>query len=198
MKKQISGEDAEADLLAKSKNFRIVGNVTRQPESPSAIASTMMKESPSTDQEWKRLTADLALCLADLSEDEFLVLTSKRLGCYVQFADQGHFGLRAEAATCIWPGGAKAAIPVEAFEILGQLGWRFHNELPDSLPDPDGSQNAFADLSRPINFAALAELAVQTFRRVYRIQHPGLLQYKSFNSDRASIRFPTLRLKREG
>jgi hypothetical protein len=58
-----------------------------------------MKEQASADQEGERFTGDLAICLADLSEDEFLILSSKRKNYFVQFAAQRQFGMRIEAAS---------------------------------------------------------------------------------------------------
>ena len=166
--------------------------------SQSALTSTAMKEHVSADQEWKRSTGDLAACLADLLEDEFLVLSSKRKKYYVQFAAQGKFGMRAEATSNAYVKPAEAVLSTEAYAAMGQLGWKFPTQAPNSGPDPDGSPNFFVDLSSPGDFRWLAELAVNTFRLVYHIYHPGQLQYKSFSSAGAQIRFPTLRIKREG
>jgi hypothetical protein len=156
-----------------------------------------MKEQASADQEWERFTGDLALCLADLSEDEYLVLTAKRVNYFIQFAAQGQFGMRAEATSNVYVEPPGAVLSADAYEAMKQLGWRLPTEVPDSPPDPDGSPNFFMDLSNPIDFGSLAALAVQTFRLVYHIDHPGKLRYKSFSSGGADIRFPTLRLKRE-
>jgi len=48
-----------------------------------------MEQQPPAGKEWDRLADDLAVCLADLSEDEFLILSSKRENYFVQFAAQG-------------------------------------------------------------------------------------------------------------
>ena len=167
------------------------------PAKRSALASTAMKEQAPADREWKRFTGDLALCLADLSEDEFLVLSSKRVNYYIQFAAQGQFGMRAEATSNAYVEPAEAAPSTQAYATMGQLGWKFPTGDPNSAPDPDGSPNFFVDLSSPVDFGSLAELAVHTFRRVYHIHHPGQLQYKSFSSTGTEVRFPTLRIKRE-
>lgn len=160
-----------------------------------------MKKLPTADQEWQQLTADLALCLEDLSEDEYLILSSKRQNYFVQFADQGKFGMRIEATsnTYLTPEGGE--LSTDDYSAMEQLGWRFPLAASGSSPDPDGSPNFFLDLSRPVDFGFLAELAVKTLRLVYNIDHPGKLQYKSFLADGGGpdiqIRFPTLRIKRE-
>jgi len=102
--------------------------------------------------------------------------------------------MRAEATSNAYLEPAKAVLSSE----MGQLGWRLPTQAPNSGPDPDGSPNFFVDLPSHDAFGSLAELAVNTFRRVYRIYHPGQLQYKSFSSTGTQIRFPTLRIKREG
>ena len=155
-----------------------------------------MKEPASTDQEWERFANDLALCLADLSEDEYLILSSKRLNYFVQFAAQGKFGMRAEATSNTYIVPAEDALSTARCATMEQLGWKVPTEVPTSSSDPDGSPNFFLDLAPPVDFASLAELAVQTLRRVYGIHHPGELQYKSFTRSGAQIRFPTLRVKR--
>jgi hypothetical protein len=156
-----------------------------------------MKEQVSADLEWERFTRDLALCLADLSEDEFLVLSSKRLDYYVQFSAQGQFGMRAEATSNSYLDPAKALLSTDDYLAMEQLGWKLPTKPPNSVPDPDGSPNFFTGSSTPVDFASLAELAVQTLRRVYQIHHPGLLQYKSFSRTGTQTRFPTLRIKRQ-
>ncbi len=157
-----------------------------------------MKQQATADQEWDRFTIDLAICLADLLEDEFLVLTSKRANYFVQFADQGQFGMRIEATSNVYVDPPEAVLSADAYTAMDELGWKSPTGVPGSEPrDPDGSPNFFLDLANPVDFKRVAGLAVQTLRQVYRIQHPGQLQYKSFSSTGGEIRFPTLRIKRE-
>jgi hypothetical protein len=49
----------------------------------------------------------------------------------------------------------------------------------------------------PVDWARIAQIALQTLRKVFRIYHPGTLQCKSFSRDGAQIRFPNLHIKRE-
>jgi hypothetical protein len=166
--------------------------------SRSTLGSTTMEEPASADQEWKRFTGDLAICLADLSEDEFLVLSSNLLHYYVHFAAQGKFGMRAEATSNTYLEPGKDELSTDAYAAMEQLGWKLPTEAP---VDPDGSPNFFLDLSCPVDFASLATLAVKTLRHLYNIDHPGKLQYKSFRGGGGGrpdtqIRFPTLRIKR--
>jgi hypothetical protein len=176
------------------------------PDSPAKVSeggickkeSKPMKESLSADQEWERLTADLALCLADLTEDEYLILISKRKNYFVQFAAQGKFGMRVEAVSNAYLEAADDQLSADAYVRMGNLGWHIPNLLPESDHNPDGSPNFFMDLSNPVDFVAVSDLAVRTLRQVYGVGHPGNLKYKSFTSDGTQIRFPTLRVKRDG
>ena len=135
---------------------------------------------PSAQQEWKRFKSDLALCLADLSEDEFLILASKRKNYYIQFAAQGNFGMRAEATSNVYVEQSSELLSAEAYGTMRHLGWNVPSATHGTSPDPDGSPNFFFDYPSPVNFKFLADLAAETLRRVYGVYHPGLLKYKSF------------------
>ncbi|HAF14085.1 MAG TPA: hypothetical protein DCK99_10380 [Blastocatellia bacterium] len=156
------------------------------------------KHSPSADQEWNGLTDNLALCLANLVEDDYLVISYKRVNYYLQFAAQGQFGMRVEAASNAYIVPAQARLSPEGYVAMDQLGWQTPTVLPEGITDPDGSPNFFVDLPSPVDFKSLSELAIRTFRQIYGMRHPGQLQYKAFSSGGAQIRFPTLRLKWEG
>src|SRR5215471_15840111 len=171
---------------------------------------------PTADMEWARLMKDLSQCLADLVEDDYLVLSHKRANYYVQFAAQGQFGMRAEAASNTYIVPEEARLTPDDYVTMAELGWRIPTgtiqesgrqllDLTGKLPriltenpvlDPDGSPNFFADASYPVDFGALSELAVRSLREVYRVGHPRMLQYKAFSRNDVEIRFPTLRLKR--
>ena len=158
----------------------------------------LMKQQAPADVEWDRLTNNLAACLADLLEDEFLVLSSKSANHFVQFAAQGQFGMRIEATSNVYVAPPAAVLSADAYSAMAKLGWKSPTGVPGSEPnDPDGSPNFFLDLALPVDFRRVAAMAVKTLREVYRIQHPGQLQYKCFSGSVIEIRFPTLRLKRE-
>ena len=151
------------------------------------------------DLAWTTFTGGLATCLAALEEDEFLIISYKRANYYVQFAAGGSFGMRAEAScnTFIEP---EASLIDDQYAVMAGLGWQRATELPteDAAPgDPVGSPNFFIDVENPVNYAALCQLVIMTFRAVYLVSHPGELQYASFGENGASIRFPTLGLKRQ-
>lgn len=154
-----------------------------------------VKNQPSADHEWARLTDDLAHCLANLVEDDYLVLSFKRGWYYVQFTAQGQFGMRAEASSNAYIMLPDARLSTEAYKVMHQLGWRMPTVLPERH-DPDGSPNFFLDWANPVDFKSLSELTVRTFRQVFGISHPGQLQYVAFTSTGTKIRLPNLRLKR--
>ena len=157
-----------------------------------------MKQQAPADKEWDRVADNLAVCLADLSEDEFLTLSSKCANYFVQFAAQGQFGMRIEATSNVYVAPPEAVLSADAYSSMAELGWKSPTGVPGSEPrDPDGSPNFFLDLALPVNFRRVADMSVKTLRQVYRISHPGQLQYKSFDSSGIEIRFPNLRLKRE-
>ena len=46
----------------------------------------MPEDNPTLDQEWNRLTKALAECLSDLDAREYLIISSRAVNHYVQFA----------------------------------------------------------------------------------------------------------------
>ena len=165
-----------------------------------AVSGAVLHVPPNTNAEWRVLADAVADCLVDLQEDEFLILSYKRANYFVQFAAQGSFGMRVEA-TCNSFIAPDAVLTDEQYQVMAQLGWQRATELlqeSGAPQDPNGSPNFFLDVPHPIDLEALGQLTVATFRTVYGILHPGELQYRSFSEDGASIRFPTLGLKREG
>jgi hypothetical protein len=158
--------------------------------------SGLMKEQAPANEEWERFKGNLAMCIADLSEDEFLIVSSKRANYFVQFASQGQFGMRIEATSNIYINLPEAVLSAETYSTMAVIGWRVPTAPPVSEPDPDGSPNFFVDLASPVDFRSVADLSVRTLRSAYGIQHPGELQYKAFTGT-AEIRFPTLRINRE-
>lgn len=149
------------------------------------------------EQAWHQLEENLAVCLADLEEDDVLIVEHKRAIYYLQFAARGAFGMRAEAACNTFIEPPEAALTVEDYDRLRDIGWTGPTPGGGESPqDPDGSPNFFIDAPRPVDYPSLARLAICTLREAYHISHPRRLQYKAFSFDGDQIRFPTLRLKR--
>jgi len=162
------------------------------------VMPASLHTAPTAGAAWTTLASVLAISLAALEEDEFLILSSKRANYYVQFAAHGSFGMRAEASSnsFIDP---EASLIDDQYAAMAGLGWQRATELPSETglsDDPDGSPNFFVDVASPVNHAALSQLAVATLRDIYGVLHPGGMTYSSFHQTGLSIRFPMLGLKR--
>lgn len=154
-------------------------------------------QQPDTLTAWKHLARELKVALGALEEDEVLILQIKGTNRFVQFAQQGSYGMRAESTSNYYlPEGEQLDEAADA--ALKELGWRAPTNLPDDVGGhrPDGSANYFLDLKRPAPLQALAELAVDTLRQVFGAEHPLDLQYQAFGPANVSIRLPNLGLRR--
>ena len=163
-----------------------------------APTSAPLHVPPNVDATWQDLAYAVAACLSDLQEDEFLILSYKRANYFVQFAAQGHFGMRVEA-TCNSFIAPDAVLTDKQYAIMADLGWQRATELlqeSGAPQDADGSPNFFMDVPQPVNRAALGQLTVSTFRTVYGVLHPGELWYTAFGEGDVPIRFPTIGLQR--
>jgi tetratricopeptide (TPR) repeat protein len=154
---------------------------------------------PSRDA-WDELQCNLATALADLEEDEFLILASTAEHYFVQFAGQGKRGMQAEAVSNSFIKD-NAKLSAGACEDLLRLGWNAPTYVPTKgVEQPaDGSPNYHVDAATPVPYARLAALAVKTLRQIYGVRHPAELAYKAkaFAGDKTSIRFPLLKIQRE-
>ena len=83
-----------------------------------------MKEQASAKEEWERFKGNLAMCIADLSEDEYLIVSSKRANYFVQFASQGQFGMRIEATSNVYINRPEAVLSAETYSTMAGIGWR--------------------------------------------------------------------------
>lgn len=152
------------------------------------------------DHEWNRLCEALAACLGDLDGREFLIVSSRSINHYVQFAVNRDRSIRAEAAANQYIWELQGLLTVEDYQTMDRLGWRRPTNYPPQLNDPrnvpGGSPNFFIDVEAPVDYLELATLAVTTLRTVYGIGRPAELNYKAFAHNRTSVRFPTLGLER--
>lgn len=163
-----------------------------------ALAGAPLHVPWDADYAWQTLAAALAGSLEMLEEDEFLIISYKHANYFVQFAAQGGYGMWVEA-TCNSFIDPDAVLTDQQYAAMADLGWQRATETlleSGATKNPDGSPNFFLHLSHPINRQALAQLTVATFRRVYGVFRPGELHYHAFADGGASIRFPTLGLKR--
>ena len=163
----------------------------------SAPIESRITSSPSTSDSWVAFEHALAAAIGDLDEDEFLVLERKNTNYFVQFAAQGSFGLRVEAAANAYQP-RPDRIPEAAVVHLIYLGWKPPTYIQShEYSEPvDGSPNFYLDVAAPVPFEDISALAVETLRGAFGVRHPGELQYEGYSDRLSSIRFPQLGIKR--
>ncbi len=210
----VSGPQADASNSSKGQPIEPVGRTplaepvgsanarVRGPKTSSRhrVASLHdLKTPPLTEQAWGQFESALTSVLSDLEEDEFLVITHKASGSFVQFASQGAHGMRAEAVNNpnVSEPDATELTQAARSHLLG-LGWQAPTYIPvEGVPEPsEGSPNYYFDAAVPVPHATLAAVAVESLRGVYLVRHPGELEYAAYHDDATSIRFPSLKLKR--
>lgn len=151
---------------------------------------------PVTPEAWRQFADRLLVALCALEEDEFLVLQVKGTDRYVQFMDQGAFGLRAESVSDFYLSDGDH-LGEEDYRALMNLGWHAPTRLPEFFGhDFDGSSNYYVDLARPVSVEDVAVMAVLTLIHVHRAGHPGRLEYDARSLAGLSIRLPTLGIRR--
>lgn len=146
---------------------------------------------------WPAWGLRLAAALARLEEDHYLVISTKHGNQYVQFSGQGAFGMRAETTSNHYRQASEKLGGSQVRALLG-MGWNAPSGSADQATperDPDGSPNYFLDFAAPVDFAAVAELAVRTLVEVLRVPHPGWLQYNACGEDGAPLLLPEPGLK---
>jgi hypothetical protein len=188
------------DLLRRAVTI-VAGAAVPLSADSTAKAVPALSASPTAEVAWQKLERGLVSALADLDEDDFIIVSSKRTNHFVQFVAQGSHGMRAEAVSNTYLDGS-ARLSRAASERLVALGWRAPTSGQDpgdvSPADIDGSSNFFVDATPPVPFAHLAQLGVASLREVYRVGHPGELQYDAGSTEDADVvlGFPALNLKR--
>ena len=127
-------------------------------------------------QEWNGFEERLAGALARMEHATYLVVSlaaEPRAGAsaYVQFAQGGALGFRAEAAGNHWLPPGHGLDPVQE-QHLAALGWQ--------RPGPASQgRNWVREWEEPVPFAEVAAVAVRTLREVYGAATPDDLRYRS-------------------
>jgi len=167
---------------------------------PDVLQRLPIRPQSATKEAWALFEGELASSVADLDEDEFLIITMKKNHYFVQFAGQGGFGMRVEAVSNAYLKDGRKLSEAACMKLLA-FGWNPPTKVPDELDEeghkPDGSPNYFLDIDSPVPYGSVASLAVRTLRDIFGAMHPGELQYKAFGKDDCNIRFPNLRIARE-
>jgi hypothetical protein len=148
--------------------------------------------------DWLTFTERLCSVLQEMREDQFLIISDKHSHRFVQFAAQGGYGMRAEAVSNRYLPRPERLNPRQRCDLLG-IGWKAPTTKSTTpARDPHGSPNFHAAFPVPVPFVAVAGLATRTLAEVFRVAHPGHLQYRSFDSaKRGDLSWPQLRLKAE-
>lgn len=139
------------------------------------------------------------MVLADLDEDEFLILITKSTDHFVQFAAQGASGMRVEAQNNSFIETEEYKLSEKAHAQLLSLGWNeptYEFSIDETEP-PDGSPNYYIDIAVPVPYAPLAALAIETLQQIYNVRYPSELKYAAFSYEGVQIRFPLLGIQRE-
>lgn len=145
---------------------------------------------------WVGLGGKLAQALRVLEEDEYLIIGIKKTNRFVQFAGQGAHGMRVETVSNYYLQ-EDERLGEKEHAVLLKLGWQAPSNLPDEFGhEPVGSPNYFLDLEQPLEFEAIAALAVNTLLGPLDADTPLDLEYSSFAESGESIRWPTLGLRR--
>lgn len=140
---------------------------------------------------WGAFEARLAAALADMEHATYLVVSlagDPRSGAsaYVQFAQGGLLGFRAEAAGNHWLPPGHGLGPAQE-ERLAALGW----QRPGSA---EQGRNWVREWEEPVPFAEVAAIAVRTLREVYGAEAPDELRYRAgaFPAHRGAVKEPDL------
>jgi hypothetical protein len=164
----------------------------REPESHLAGAPRQ----PSTPEAWGTFAGRLVGALMALEEDEYLFLEVKGTDRYVQFMDQGGYGMRAESVSDYYLDDGDH-LGEDDYRRLLRLSWHAPTQVPGTTaPDPEGPPNYFVDVARPLPLVDLANLAVFTLMHVHGACHPAELEYDARSTTGMSIRFPHLIIRR--
>lgn len=155
---------------------------------------------------WEEFAGSLTTALQALAPGQYLILSVRGTGTetddgrpgsayFVQFADGGDRGLRAEAVANAYLAGAERLAPARILRLV-ELGWQpptFAPGDPFGPADEHGSPNFFRDWDqRPVPHREVADLACLTLREIYGADTPAFLQFAAFDDDGAAITLPPL------
>lgn len=146
---------------------------------------------------WNTFEGRLAESLRTLEDTQYLILSHPKTCYFVQYAAQAEGALRAEAVSNhhIAP---RHRLGNDQELRLIELGWEPPTHQPEADDaEPDGSPNWYHDWESPVDWAAVAKVAVLTLREVYGVTSPRVLQYYGFEPGAGTLVLPSLGLDRE-
>ncbi|HMQ26105.1 MAG TPA: YbjN domain-containing protein [Acidimicrobiales bacterium] len=149
------------------------------------------------EQGWDEFVAALAHALASLQPGQYLICSVRGTGTehegafqgssyFVQFADGGERGVRAEAVANAFLAGSERLPDDQITELVG-LGWQpptYAPGDPRGALDEHGSCNFFREWDeRPAPYADIAALACTSLQRIYGAAVPSFLEYTAGDAD---------------
>src|ERR1035437_9134638 len=144
------------------------------------------------DMSWEQFEGRITAVLGRMAAGSYLILSSRaenEIVYYVQFAQGGRGGFRAEAESNNFLAGRWALSPVQEEQLAG-LGWQ--------CPMPgDSDLNFMRQWPNPAPYAEIARLSVRSLREVYGIERPAELVYRRFAKVGSDFAEPELGIQPE-
>jgi hypothetical protein len=151
---------------------------------------------PVTASHWADFSADLAKALSTLTCGQYFILEQANQKGYVQFASQGDLGLRAETVSNAYLPADSQLDPAQ-LAALTALGWRPPTHAPGAPAAErprSGSVNHHADFDAPLQFDAIAALAMRTLGEIFNVVGAGQLRYRAFDKRGGVLTIPVVGL----
>jgi hypothetical protein len=160
--------------------------------SETVVNYTPAERGDEDDMSWEQFEGRLAAVLGRMAARSYLILSSRaddEIVYYVQFAQGGRGGFRAEAESNNFLSGRWALSPAQEEQLAG-LSWQ--------CPTPgDSDLNFMRQWPNPAPYAEIASLAVRSLREVYGIERPSELVYRRFAKRGPDFAEPELGIQRE-
>lgn len=146
---------------------------------------------------WNQFCDALSVVLAELEEDQFLILVAKRTKYYVQFAGLDE-GMLIEAQSNHFIEKDALKLSDTAHEQLLDLGWNAPAYEPthEEEGEVDGSSNFYLTFDVLVPYRTLAGLAIATLQQIYAVLYPRELKYSAFSCQGEDIKFSSLGITR--
>jgi hypothetical protein len=169
-------------------------------------ADPPLKASLRPEQGWAEFSRALAATLAALEPGQFLITSVRGTGTeqdgafegssyFVQFAQGGDRGFRAEAVANAFLAGAER-LSVDQITELVRLGWQpptYAPGDPRGADDEHGACNFFREWGEDEPpYAAIAGLACSTLETIYGAARPSFLEYTAGDADGNPLTLDTL------
>ena len=144
----------------------------------------------STERAWSRFQARLADHVADMQDDDVLVVAVESAfedddedgsAPYVQFCAWGETLVRSEVSSNEYLA-VEHLLDAGSVRTLEELGWQAPTEHPDAANRGSGSANFFLDVERA-QADRLAVMTTRALRDVFGVPHPAFLSAENLAHD---------------